>query len=92
MSTSSAASRRFREQMKMPDLTGIPLRPSNTIYDDIGESRIDRIGGTISSVVSESSEGKEFDDGVMKKGNKFEPLSRNLVANRYSSTVRPKQE
>ena len=51
---------------------------------------MDRIGGTISSVVSESSEGKEFDDGAMKKRNTFEPLSRNLVANRYSSAVRPK--
>ena len=27
ISTSSAESRRYREQMKLPDLSGLPLRP-----------------------------------------------------------------
>ena len=76
----------------MPDLTGLPLRPNNLFIDEHGNIKTDRLGSTISSVASESSEVLEFDKQVTKKRNKLEPLTRNLEANRYSSAVRPKQE
>ena len=59
----------------MPDLTGLPLRANNSLFDDIGD--LNRLGGTISSVASDSSIGKELDDRVARKRNKLEPLSRN---------------
>ena len=40
----------------MPDLTGLPLRPSSLFIDNDGKIKTGRNESTISSVVSESSE------------------------------------
>ena len=92
MSTSSAESRRFREQMKMPDLSGLPLRPSQSFVEDDGLPRTARIGGAISSIASEASDDRDFDQSVLKQSPSIDPKTRNREANRYSTTVRTKHE
>ena len=65
--------------MKMPDLSGLPMRQEALMTED-GKPALERIGGAISSVASEKSEERNFDQSFCQTTPKFDAKSRNKDA------------